>query len=185
MGKAPKRRNIAATKARILDAAKQAFTFGGYSQTGIRDIAEIADVSSTLLLKHFGSKAGLFEAALREAMSLDEVLSQDKAQFGRHLADLLTREGFDVTPPVLVAVTSAEPEARDIAARVTQERLVAPLADWLGAPDGAARALEIAMLATGFVIYARQLPLALSARRKNALKAWLAEAVQRVVDRDA
>src|SRR3546814_3398015 len=43
----PKRRNAIQTKAKILAAAQQAFSETGYSQSGIRDIAAIADVSST------------------------------------------------------------------------------------------------------------------------------------------
>src|SRR3546814_8586971 len=45
----PKRRNAIQTKAKILAAAQQAFSETGYSQSGIRDIAATAYVSSTLL----------------------------------------------------------------------------------------------------------------------------------------
>jgi len=58
----PKRRNAPKTKAKILAASQEAFAELGYSQAGIRDIAAIAGVSSTLLLRYFGSKPALFRS---------------------------------------------------------------------------------------------------------------------------
>ncbi len=174
------RRDAEATRARILAAAQSAFARGGYDHVGIRDIAGDARVSSTLLLRYFGSKAGLFEAALIASVSLDPVLATERARFGVHLAALFQRTELDVRPPVLIGVTAGDPEARAITARITETHLVAPLADWLGGAQPRARALEIAMLATGFVIYVRQLGIAGPAA--PALFRWFADAVQAVVD---
>ncbi|MEA1652901.1 TetR/AcrR family transcriptional regulator [Nitrospirillum sp. BR 11164] len=46
---------------RLVDAAHQHFNERGYAATTTKDIAATADVSETLLYRHFGSKAGLFD----------------------------------------------------------------------------------------------------------------------------
>lgn len=182
MDEGPKiRRDAEATRARILAAAQAAFARSGYDHVGIREIAAAAGISSPLLLRYFGSKAGLFEAALIASVSLDAVLSTERARFGRHLASLFLRQDLDVRPPVLIGVTAGDPQARAITARITESHLIAPLADWLGGNEPRARSIEIAMLSTGFVIYLRQLDVAGPATA--ALSSWFADTVQAVVDK--
>ncbi len=179
-------RDAPKTRARILAAAQKAFSERGYAQAGIRDIAALADVSSTLLIRYFGSKAGLFEAALLDAMRMDELLRQGKAGFGEHLARLFLNRGLEITPPSMIALSTSDDEARQITTRVTEEHVIAPFARWLGAPDARARALEIMLLATGFVLYTRQLPELFATRGTDRkLAAWFAESVQAIVDRSA
>lgn len=179
----PKRRNAPKTKASILVAAQQAFSELGYSQAGIRDIAAIAGISSPLLLRYFGSKAGLFEAALTEAARLERIFEQGRAGFGEHLANLLLDVDLDVKAPAMVALSTGDADARAIATRVTEKHVVAPLAEWLGPPDARARAVEIIMLGMGVVMYTRQLPLAPAAKGSDKkLARWLARTLQAIVD---
>ncbi|MBW8753412.1 MAG: TetR family transcriptional regulator [Sphingomonadales bacterium] len=179
----PRKRDAAATRARILEAAQRAFSETGYSHTGIRDIARMAGTSSTLVLRYFGSKAGLFEAALIAAMPVAAALSHPREALGRGLAEALLDPANAIRPPLMIAMASGDPEAAAIAARVFEAQSIAPLARWLGGGDGRARALEIAMLATGLVSYLRQLPLpaASEAERRHIAK-WFADAVQAIVD---
>ena len=53
----PAKGDAAATRARILAMAQQVFSKRGYSESGIRDIAGELGLSSTILLRYFGSKA--------------------------------------------------------------------------------------------------------------------------------
>lgn len=170
-------RNADATRARILEAAQQAFSETGYSHTGIREIARRAGISSTLLLRYFGSKAGLFEAALRDAIPVSSTLLWEREEYGMRLAAALLDTANRVRPPQMIVLASGDPEAAEIAARVTSERAIGPLAEWLGGEDGRRRALSIAMLATGFVTYARQLPLDLPAAERTQLQSWFADQV--------
>lgn len=179
----PRKRDAAATRARILDAAQRAFSETGYSHTGIREIARAAETSSTLVLRYFGSKAGLFEAALTAAMPTATALSHPREALGRGLAGALLDPANVIRPPLMIAMASGDPEAAEIAARVFEAQGIAPLAAWLGEPDGRARALEITMLATGLVSYLRQLPLpAASEAERRHIVAWFAGAVQAIVD---
>lgn len=51
---------------RILDAAAHTFGAHGYHAASLRDIAKAADCSLTLLDHHFGNKAELLKAVIRE-----------------------------------------------------------------------------------------------------------------------
>ncbi len=178
-----KRRNATETKAKILSAAQKAFSKLGYAQAGIRDIAEIADVSSTLLIRYFGSKAGLFEAALIDAIRTEELFEFGKEGFGERLAKLFTDMDLEITPPAIIALSAGHPDAQKITTRVTKEYALKPVAKWLGAPNSYVRALEIFMLSTSFVLYSRQFPLTpTSVDGKKKLTKWLAESVQDIVD---
>jgi AcrR family transcriptional regulator len=178
----PKRRNAPQTKARILAAAQQVFSEHGYSQAGIRDIAAIAGITSPLLLRYCGSKAGLFEAALIDAMPLDRIFERGRDGFGEHLTSLLL-DALDLKPPAMVALSTGDAEAREISTRVTEKYAVAPLAQWLGPPDASARAVQISMLCTGFVMYTRQLPVLPAAKGVDKkLAKWLARSLQAIVD---
>lgn len=174
-------RNADATRTRILDAAQQAFSETGYSHTGIREIARRAGISSTLLLRYFGSKAGLFEAALRAAMPVGPTLAWGREDYAARLAAALADAQSQIRPPLMIALASGDPEAAAIAAQVTAELAIGPLADWLGGADGRQRAISIAMLATGYVTYARQLPLAIPAPERAALERWFVGEVGRLV----
>lgn len=176
------KRDAQATRARILEAAQQAFSGTGYSHTGIREIARLAGTSSTLLLRYFGSKAGLFEAALREAMPASQTLDWGREAYAARLAEVLLDPGNPVRPPLMIALASGDAEAAAIAAKVSEERAIAPLAEWLGGERSRERALAIAMAATGFVTYARQLPIdRLSAEEIGGLKSWFVRTVDALV----
>jgi AcrR family transcriptional regulator len=181
--KPPRKRDAQATKARILDAAQEVFARTSFSDAGIREIAALAEVSTTLLLQYFGSKAGLYEEALNAAMSADSVLAQPRDTFGAALAAALLKPGLAIRPPLMMALAAGDTEAAAIAARVMEARSIAPLAKWLGPPNGRARALEIAALATGLVTYTKHLPLQANSRKDLKLIAeWFANSVQAIVD---
>lgn len=183
-GKPSKSRNAERSKATILAAARQAFAERGYSQTGIRDIAAIADVSSTLLLRYYGTKAALFEAALIDAMPLAPLLATvQRESIGQHLSELFLDAKLQIQPPAIVVLSTGDAEAREIATRVLESQIIAPLAKWLGAPDAEARALQILTLAMGFVLFTQQIPL-MPARRGSERKManWLAGSIQAIVD---
>jgi AcrR family transcriptional regulator len=181
--KMPKQRNAPQTRANILSAAQQAFAQHGYAQAGIRDIANLADISSPLLLRYFGSKAGLFEAALIDAMQVEELFGAERDKFGAHLTSLFMDAKLDIKAPSLIALSIGHADARDIATRATEQHVIEPLAKWLGPPDARVRATQIVSIALGFVLCSRQLPL-MPARKgiDRKMAKWFAETVQTIVD---
>jgi AcrR family transcriptional regulator len=179
-----RRRDAARTKAAIFEAATYEFSHHGYSEAGVRKIAARAGVNSALVLRYFGSKEHLFEEVLRAALPVDILLTEERSAFGRRVAEVLTGPASDSAGVVTMSVfAAADPGARAVAVRLLEEIVIRTLADWLGAPDGEARAARITALCTGFVTYRRILPLKhLTGAFEAKAAAWLAQSLQAIVD---
>ncbi|MQA95185.1 MAG: TetR family transcriptional regulator [Streptosporangiales bacterium] len=81
----------------ILDAATRAFARGGYSATGLGDVAAEAGLTRALLYRHFDSKADLYRAVLDRACT--------------RLASATGVDDFgDEAIPALLGAASAEPD---------------------------------------------------------------------------
>lgn len=63
MSEEARRRDSAATRQALRDAAIELFAERGYDRTTVRDIATRAGVNQALLFRYFGSKEALFEDA--------------------------------------------------------------------------------------------------------------------------
>jgi AcrR family transcriptional regulator len=143
-GKGGRRRDAAATRAEILEAARVLFTREGYDHVGMRDVAGIVGVDAALVVRYFGSKEGLFAEAVTEGFRIGEdLLAGGKNGFGERLARhvLEKREPRDEFDPTLVLLRSAPNER---AAALLREGLdgqfVRPLARWLGGEKAPERA---------------------------------------------
>lgn len=58
----PRRRDAAATRQALLDAATDLFAERGFARTTVREIADRAGANQSLIFRYFGSKAAVFEA---------------------------------------------------------------------------------------------------------------------------
>lgn len=177
-----RRRNAVATKAKILAAAQQCFSQRGYTATGIRDVAAIAGVSYALIGRYYGSKAGLFEAALNEFEAIDSIFDTERSQFGNHMTDLIISHLNEHVSLGMTIAAAEDPDAREIATRVLDLRLIQPLTAWLGPPEARDRAVALTMMGAGFILHAQQIPLASPPARDGALARWLARGLQAIVD---
>lgn len=179
----PKRRNAVKTKAEILAAAQQAFAGEGYSQTGMRDIAALAGVSSPMLHRYFGTKASLFEAALIETIRVEGLFGVNREHFGELLTTIFLDASAELHGPSIVALATSHRDGRNIATAATKTYVIEPLAAWLGPPDAEARAFQIVMLGMGFVLCSRQLPLLpTDDGSADTVSSWFARTVQAIVD---
>jgi AcrR family transcriptional regulator len=57
------------TRAALIEAAREAFLSGPWEQASLESIARSAGVTKQTLLRHFGSKEGLLEKALRSGIA--------------------------------------------------------------------------------------------------------------------
>ena len=154
---ARRRRDAVATRAALLRAARIRFIHQGYDRTTLRDVAADVGVNVALIKRYFGSKEGLFKAALastprflggdggfpRDRAALAEFLSHQLSasawpEFGEHPVLMLLRVSGDERVERLrrealrgfsqkVLDASGPPRAQDDDERLLRAELVAAL----------------------------------------------------------
>jgi AcrR family transcriptional regulator len=116
----PRRRDAAATREALLKAAHSRFIQLGYERTTLRDVAADTGFNIALIKRYFGSKEGLFKAALaqnprffgregdapHDRAELAEALSRQLTaeawpEFGDHPVLMLLRDSGDVNVDAL------------------------------------------------------------------------------------
>ncbi len=175
----PRTRDAARTRQTILLAAQQLFGQKGYSTTGVREIAAAAGVDATLVRRYFTSKEGLLRAAVEDMLRIDPFVDGSRDDFGaRAVATLLHGETQPNALAIMILAT-ADPAARDLCRDLMHERIVEPLAAWLGGPDALQRAARLNLLWMGFMTARRILPLSpLHGESEGPTLQWLAELFQ-------
>lgn len=112
-------RDAAATRARLLDAARELFLQKGYSATGLREVAAKAGVDVTLVRRYFGSKQQLFAEATDVSENADSIRRAADDAVGRALITNVLRARRDVDTPLLALLrSSGDP---DVVARVNKQ----------------------------------------------------------------
>lgn len=106
------------TRRAILRAAKEQFAEHGYDRTNIRAIAALASIDPSMVMRYFGSKEGLFAAAVDVDLALPDLRSVPRAELGRVLTNhFIARWEGELSDDVLVlllrsAVTNEQAAAR-------------------------------------------------------------------------
>ncbi|OIJ87158.1 TetR family transcriptional regulator [Streptomyces sp. MUSC 14] len=80
----PARRSDA-TRSAILDAARERFAADGYERATIRAIAKDARIDPSMVMRYFGSKEGLFAAAVTLDLRLPDLDQVPRDEVGRTL----------------------------------------------------------------------------------------------------
>jgi AcrR family transcriptional regulator len=75
-----------ATRAAILHAARERFAADGYERATIRAIARDARIDPSMVMRYFGSKEGLFAAAVSFDLRLPDLGAVPREEAGRMLA---------------------------------------------------------------------------------------------------
>ncbi|MFY2789290.1 TetR family transcriptional regulator [Rhodococcus sp. MALMAid1271] len=66
-------RSAAATRARILDAARAQFAVDGYDRTTMRSVAGTAGVDAAMVVRYFGTKESLFAEAATFVLDIPDL----------------------------------------------------------------------------------------------------------------
>jgi AcrR family transcriptional regulator len=182
----PARRGSSASREAIFDAAEQCFAQKGYSLASIRDIAELAGVNSALVGRYAGTKTTLFREVLNRSLAWEPVLDGPLEGFGTRMVAVFREARTTPSPLSMMLLSMADPEARDIVQDMLDNRIIKPLAQYIGAPDADERAAKLNMLWSGFLIGVQLLPS--YAATNGTLKRyedWLAQETQAIVDASA
>lgn len=154
--------STAETRRTIVAAAQSLFREEGHYEFPLDAVAERAGVSTRTLLRHFGSRDGLFEAALADAES--QVMRSRQAAPGdldgalRALVDHYEEMGDEVVR--MLAAAERHPFARRAAesgGRLHRDWVREVFAADLGGLGRSQRARRLALLATATDVYVWQL----------------------------
>jgi AcrR family transcriptional regulator len=152
-----RRRDAAATREAILEAAIHRFASQGYERAGVRDIAGDAGVTAALVNRYFGSKEGLFSEAVERAFALRDLIGDgERATLAEGLARRMvygsrSAPDHDCISRLFLLRSAAEPHAAEILLPHLNARLRS-LAECLGGPDAEARAALIMAQLAGFAM---------------------------------
>ena len=148
-----RKRDAAATRELILDAARQVFADKGFDGAGVREIAARSGVNAALVNRYFGSKEGLFREAVLPEVNLDDLMQGDPNSFGRRVADYFATKTHDCGEfdPTAAALRSISSDAVHDMLRDTVDReIIGKLSHWLGGEDAEVRAVLITAHLLGF-----------------------------------
>ncbi|GGW28293.1 TetR/AcrR family transcriptional regulator [Streptomyces caelestis] len=178
---APSRRSDA-TRAAILDAARERFAADGYERATIRTIARDAGIDPSMVMRYYGSKEGLFAAAVAVDLKLPDLGPLPREEVGSALVThflAMWEENEVLTALLRVGATNQAGAER--MQGIFQEQLL-PVARQV-CPDPEQVPVRAALTATqllGMALtrYVLRLPPAVALSRQEIV-AWLAPTVQR------
>lgn len=152
---APRPRNAEATRAAILDAARERFARESYDDVGMRDIARDVGVDAALVSRYFGSKEDLFIAVLNASGDKTGIIEGDRATFGQRMAHeaIYKERGPGKLEHMLIMLRSiGSTKAAELVQRNGQDCFFGPFEQWLGGPDAPVRARLAAGIMMGVSI---------------------------------
>jgi AcrR family transcriptional regulator len=150
------------TRDAVLAAARERFAQHGYDRVRMRDVAADAGVDVALVTYHFGSKDGLFAAALEmhtpmAALMADVLEHGEIDDFGeRFLRRVLEVWDDEETGGALVALVRSamsHPPAAERLREFVQAELLARIAGRLDPPDADRRAALFGSQLIGLMLY--------------------------------
>jgi AcrR family transcriptional regulator len=131
-----RRRDAGATRARLLEAARELFLAQGYSAVGLREVAAKAGVDVTLVRRYFGSKQRLFVEATDVSENTDEIRNAADDAVGQQMIARVLSARRDIDAPLFALLRSSgdpsvvarlnsqldEGLTRNLAKRITADR---------------------------------------------------------------
>ena len=113
-------RNADASRAAILEAAREEFAERGYARATIRGIARRAGVTHGLVMRHFGSKEQLLLAALPGVSQLPEIIPGDPATLAHRIASSFVEQIESTGNHALLALIRSAASGDDAPMRLFQ-----------------------------------------------------------------
>ncbi|MCW2601592.1 MAG: transcriptional regulator BetI [Frankiales bacterium] len=160
MSRVGRRPGDSGTRQAILSAAKEAFGTQGYGATSLRAVARTAGVDPALVTHFFGSKDGLFTAALELPLDPGTLVPALLAEGVDGLGERIVRTFlgvWDGTPgqgPMLAMLRSAvsHEDSATMLRGLLQRLILRPLAAGAGAGDPDLRAALLATQVVGLAV---------------------------------
>jgi AcrR family transcriptional regulator len=141
-------RSLAARES-ILTAARARFTEQGYERTTIRQVATDANIDPSMVMRYYGSKDGLFAAAVDVDLELPDLAAVPRDEVADVLANhFVTMWRNDHNGPLSILLRSAvtHEEAAERLRAVFSDQVTAMVRRFLG--DGPEAELRAGLLST-------------------------------------
>ncbi|MDT0472935.1 TetR family transcriptional regulator [Streptomyces griseoviridis] len=179
---APPRRRSDGTREAILVAARERFAADGYERATIRAIAKDARIDPSMVMRYYGSKEGLFAAAVSVDLRLPDLGALRREEVGEALVTHLFGlwESSDVLTAML-RVATAGPAGAERMQETFREQLLPAARQACPDPEQVpTRAALAASQLLGFALtrYVLRLPPSVALSRAEIV-AWLGPTVQR------
>ena len=160
MARTGRRPGPSTTRAEILDAARSLFGTHGYDRTTLRMIADEAKVDAALVARAFGSKHGLFLAAVEwpwdPTVVVPAIAAGPRSRAGYRMAELVidTWENPDQRAPIvaLLGSTAVSDVARTLLGEFITTQVQVPFARACGFDQPELRGALIGAHALGLCI---------------------------------
>ncbi|MFI2432243.1 TetR family transcriptional regulator [Streptomyces sp. NPDC018693] len=176
------KRRSDATRTAILDAARERFATDGYERATIRAIARDARIDPSMVMRYYGSKEGLFAAAIAVDLKLPDLAPLPREEVGwalvGHFLDMW-EENEVLTALLRVGVTNEAGAERMQA--VFREQLLPVVRTACPDPEQIpvrAALCSAQLLGLALTRYVLRFPPAVELSREELL-AWLAPTLQR------
>lgn len=149
-----RRRDAAATKTAILEAAHTLFARGSYENVGVREIASKAGVDAALVSRYFGSKEELFADVLRSGERGVDVIGSELEGLTDRVADLMLdpEEKKSLDDILIILNSCASPIAGRAVRDSINERFHSPFANVIGGDHAMVRAQLLGAMLLGISI---------------------------------
>ena len=152
-----RRRDAAATRQAILQAATRRFATEGYQRAGVREIAADAGVTAALVNRYFGSKEKLFAEVIERALDIKHLLQGQRGGLADHLARVMVygqedSRDWGYMPLLLWLHSATEPRGVRLFRWDLNRTALPLLAEQIGGEDAAVRAAMVMAQLTGFAI---------------------------------
>ena len=184
-----RRRDAAATRSAIFEAATRRFACQGYQHAGLREIAADAGVDAAMVNRYFGSKEGLFAEVIDRAFDIRSLIDGDRATLAERLARMMVYGREDIAgdrriPLLLMLRAATEPDAAELIRTSLDRNVLRPLAERLDGPDAEVRAAMVIAQCTGFAILNQMLqPRALAEAQQEELVVLLKKSLAACIGR--
>ena len=182
-------RDAAATRRRILEQARRQFARHSFAAVTVKSVADAAGVSPNLITRYFGGKDGLFLAATRVELPVENSFDGDRSALGSRLAASIVRRWFGAPgeDPLLVLqrASGERPQAAEALAAFLDTNSLEPLHRYLrasGLDDAAAFSRAAAIDAFVLGVSTRRRVLRAALGDPAELQAWLGTTIQRLAD---
>ena len=177
----------AASRSAIVDAARRLLASKGYEATTIRAVAAEAGIDASMVMRYYGSKEGLFAAAVDIDLQLPDASEWPRGDVGAHLAAHAVARWESAQSNELMVMLLRSAATNEAAAGKLREVSAGQVRRFVGsaigdAPDADRRAglLSVQMLGMALCRYVLELP-PVAAMDTDDLVAYLAPMLQHVL----